>query len=70
MEICPEAAKQIEPPTRPKESQTLSAQELLRMPRTQRMQILDEAAIVAKGDYSQHPELTDFEALGETDLHE
>jgi Zn-dependent peptidase ImmA (M78 family)/transcriptional regulator with XRE-family HTH domain len=70
VEICPEAAKQIEPPTRPKESQTLSAQELLRMPRTQRMQILDEAATVAKGDYSQHPELTDFEALGEADLHE
>jgi hypothetical protein len=70
VEICPEAAKQTEPPTRPKESQTLSAQELLRMPRTQRMKILDEAAIVARGDYSQHPELTNFEALGAADLHE
>jgi hypothetical protein len=34
------------------------------------MKILDEAAIVARGDYSQHPELTNFEALGAADLHE
>lgn len=70
VEICPEAAKHVERPLKSRERRTPSAQELLRMPRTRRMKLLEEAAIAAKGDYAEHPELTDFEALGEADLHE
>jgi hypothetical protein len=69
-EICPEAAKQVEQPPKSRERRTPSAQELLRMPRTRRTKILEEAAIAAKSDYLEHPDLTDFEALGEADLHE
>lgn len=43
--------------------------ELLRLPREQRLQVLAEAAAQAEKEYRANPDLTDFDAFGENDLH-
>ena len=46
-----------------------SPTELLRLPRGQRNQILADAAAQAEKEYRTNPDLTDFNAFGEDDLH-
>jgi hypothetical protein len=48
---------------------TWTAAELRRMPAEQRDAILEAAAAAAEEIYRSQPELTDFEAFGEEDLH-
>jgi Zn-dependent peptidase ImmA (M78 family)/transcriptional regulator with XRE-family HTH domain len=47
----------------------LSPTELLRLPRAERIQILADAALQAEKEYRANPDLTDFNAFGEDDLH-
>jgi Zn-dependent peptidase ImmA (M78 family)/transcriptional regulator with XRE-family HTH domain len=47
----------------------LSPTELLRLPRAERIQILADAAPQAEKEYRANPDLTDFNAFGEDDLH-
>jgi Zn-dependent peptidase ImmA (M78 family)/transcriptional regulator with XRE-family HTH domain len=47
----------------------LSPTELLRLPRGERIQILADAALQAEREYRTNPDLTDFNAFGEDDLH-
>ncbi|MCX7426424.1 MAG: XRE family transcriptional regulator [Planctomycetia bacterium] len=48
---------------------SVSPTELLRLPRGQRTQILADAAAQAEKEYRTNPDLTDFNAFGEDDLH-
>ncbi len=48
---------------------SVSSTDLLRLPRGQRTQILAAAAAQAEKEYRTNPELTDFNAFGEDDLH-
>jgi hypothetical protein len=54
------------PPLPPK---SWTASELRKLPSEQRDAILEAAAIQAEEIYRNDPELTDFEAFGETDLY-
>jgi hypothetical protein len=45
------------------------ASELRRLPAAERDDILAKAAALAESDYRSKPQLTDFEAFGEDDLH-
>lgn len=45
------------------------ASELRRLPAAERDDILAKAAALAEPDYRSRPNLTDFEAFGEDDLH-
>jgi hypothetical protein len=46
-----------------------TASELRKLPPEQRDAILEAAAALAEEEYRTRPELTDFEAFGEEDLH-
>jgi hypothetical protein len=46
-----------------------TASELRRLPAAERDDILAQAAVLAEGEYRSQPQLTDFEAFGEDDLH-
>jgi hypothetical protein len=48
---------------------TLTAAELRKLPPAERDAILESAAALAVDIYRTNPELTDFEAFGEEDLH-
>jgi len=48
---------------------TWTAAELRKLPAEQRDAILEAAAALAEDIYRNNPELTDFEAFGEEDLH-
>lgn len=48
----------------------LTAVELLKLPRAERDRILAQAAAEAAEAYHTDPELTDFAAFGEDDLHD
>jgi hypothetical protein len=48
----------------------LSAQELLKLPRQERQQILRDMALEAETEYRQDRSLTDFEAFAEDDLYD
>ena len=45
------------------------ASELRRLPPAERDDILAKSAALAESDYRSKPQLTDFEAFGEGDLH-
>ena len=47
----------------------VSPTELLKLPRGQRTRILADAAAQAENEYRTNPDLTDFNAFGEEDLH-
>ena len=47
----------------------LSPTELLRLPRSERLQVLADAAVQAEKEYRTDRSLTDFNAFGEDDLH-
>lgn len=51
------------------EDSALSPTKLSRLPREQRLQALAEAAAQAEKEYRTNPELTDYDAFGEDDLH-
>jgi len=48
---------------------SVSPTELLKLPRGQRTEILADAAAQAEKEYRTNPDLTDFNAFGEDDLH-
>ena len=48
---------------------SVSPTELVKLPRGQRTQILADAAAQAENEYRTNPDLTDFNAFGEDDLH-
>ena len=50
-------------------STVASPAELLRLPRTQRIQMLADAAARAEREYRNNPELTAFDAFREDDLY-
>ena len=49
--------------------ETWRPSELRRLPQSERDDILAKAAALAESDYRSKPQLTDFEAFGEDDLH-
>ena len=49
--------------------QRLSASELRKLPPDERAAILQAQAALAEAHYRRDPELTDFEAFAEVDLH-
>jgi hypothetical protein len=47
----------------------MSLKELRQLPKSERAQLLQQAAAKAFEDYAQDTRLTDFEAMSEDDLH-
>ena len=47
----------------------LTPTELLKLPRAERAKVLATAAASAEKEYRSNPDLTDFNAFGEDDLH-
>jgi hypothetical protein len=57
------------PDSGPAQGKTFTAAELRKLPAAERDAILEAAAALADEIYRTNPELTDFEAFGEDDLH-